>query len=140
MIILSLNVRGLGGRPKTLGLRSLINSLHPDIILFQETMCSALPSLFSFSKLLPSWEFCAISARGLSGGLLSAWNPLHVKCRAFHTYAGILLLTHIRGLPHPIHVLNVYGPYTKRKGFWKDAMECGILNSPSLIFEWIYQP
>ena len=117
MIILSLNVRGLGGRPKSFGLRSLIKALHPDLILLQETMCSDLPALLSFSKILPSWEYCAISARGLSGGLLSAWNPLIVKCRAYHTFAGILLQAHFRGLSNPIHVLNVYGPYEYRIPF-----------------------
>ena len=54
MIILSLNVRGLGGKTKTLSLRSLISSIKPDFILLQETMCSDLPALFAFSKLLPS--------------------------------------------------------------------------------------
>ena len=67
MLILSLNVRGLGGKTKTLSLRSLFSSLKPDFILLQETMCSAHPALFAFSKLLPSWEFCAIDAIGFSG-------------------------------------------------------------------------
>ena len=117
MLILSLNIRGLGGRPKSLGLCSLINSLNPDLILLQETMCSDVPALLSFSKIFPSWEYCAISARGLSGGLLSAWNPLKVKCRAFHTFAGILLHASFRGLPNPIHILNVYGPYKDKVFF-----------------------
>ena len=91
MIILSLNARGLGGKTKTHGLCTLIRSVKPDFILLQETMCSDLPALFAFSKLLPSWEFCAVSAHGLSGGLLSAWNPAKAKCKAFHTCAGILL-------------------------------------------------
>ena len=80
MLMLSLNIRGLGGRPKLLSLRALFNSLKPDFIFLQETMCSDVSALVAFSKLLPSWEFCAISARGLSGGLLYAWNPLKVKC------------------------------------------------------------
>ena len=114
MLILSLNIRGLGGRPKTISLRALINSLKPDFILLQETMCSNIPALLAFSKLLPTSEFCAVSARGLSGGLLSAWNLLKVKCKAFYTCAGILLQATIRGLSTPFHLLNVYGPYKDR--------------------------
>ena len=83
MLILSLNIRGLGGKTKSLNLRALFKTLNPDFILLQETMCSASPALFAFSKLLPSWEFCAISAHGLSGGLLSTWNPTKANCRAF---------------------------------------------------------
>ena len=110
MLILSLNVRGLGGKTKAFSLRSLFSSLNPDFILLQETMCSALPALFAFSKILPSWEFCATNAHGLSGGLLSAWNPKKVNCRAFQTCAGLLLEASIRGTNLPLHILNVYGP------------------------------
>ena len=72
MMILSLNIRGLGGKTKTHNLRTLLKTLNLDIILLQETMCNLSPTLFAFSKILPSWEFCAISASGLSGGLLIA--------------------------------------------------------------------
>ena len=133
MLILSLNVRGLGGKTKSLSLRSLFSSLKPDFILLQETMCSAPPALFAFSKILPSWEFCAISAHGLSGGLLSAWNPQKARCRAFHTCAGLLLEASIRGSPVPLHILNVYGPYRDRVCFWDKALRGGLLNLPGLI-------
>ena len=72
MKLVSLNVRGLGGKAKIHNLRALFQSLSPDMILLQETMCSSSPALLAFSKLLPSWEFCAIGASGLSGGLLTA--------------------------------------------------------------------
>ena len=114
-------------------LRALFNSLNPDLVLLQETMCSDMPALFAFSKILPTWEYCAISARGLSGGLLSAWNPLKDKCRAFHTFAGILLHASFRGLPNPIHILNVYGPYKDKVFFWDKALHSGLLNLPNLV-------
>ena len=91
MNILSLNVRGLIGKTKIFSFRALFQSLGPDMILLQETMCSSSHALLAFSKLLPSWEFCAISATGLLGGLLTAWNPHRVKCRAFQTCAGLLV-------------------------------------------------
>ena len=133
MLILSLNVRGLGGKTKSLSLRSLFSSLKPDFILLQETMCSAPPALFAFSKILPSWEYCAISARGISGGLLSASNPSNTNCRAFQTYAGILLQASIRGMSFPIHILNVYGPYRDRECFWNNVHRGGFLNLPYLV-------
>ena len=133
MIILSLNVHGLGGKTKTHSLRTLIRSVKPDFILLQETMCSDLPALFAFSKLLPSWEFCAVSAHGLSGGLLSAWNPAKAKCKAFHTCAGILLQASIRGLSDPLHILNEYGPYRDRVLFWDKALIGGLLHLPSFM-------
>ena len=83
MIILSLNIRGRGGKIKTLNLYALLKTLNPDIILLQETMCSSSLALFAFSKILPSWEFCAISASGLSGGLFSTWNPSKENYRAY---------------------------------------------------------
>ena len=96
-------------------------------------MYSASPALFTFLKLLPSWEFYAISAPGISGGLLSAWNPLKENCRAFQTCVGILLQASIRVLPDPLHILNVYGPYREREFFWNKALRGGLLNLPSLV-------
>ena len=117
MNILSLNVRGLGGKAKHYSLRSLFCSIAPDMVLLQETMCSSFPTLHAFSKILPNWEFCAIDASGLSGGLLTAWNPMMVRCRAFKTVAGILVKASFRGMGSPIFVLNYYGPYRNREIF-----------------------
>ena len=110
MRILSLNVRGLGGLAKQKSLQHLLLALSPDVVLFQETMTSPYPALFAFSKLCPSWEFCALSSNGLSGGILSGWNPKLIKCKAFHTAAGILLNASIRGSSLNLSILNCYGP------------------------------
>ena len=72
MKIISLNVRGLGGKAKLHRLRTFFHPLGPDMVLLQETMCSTFPALYAFSKLFPKWEFCATDAIGLSGGLLTA--------------------------------------------------------------------
>ena len=133
MMILSLNIRGLGGKTKSLNLRALLKTLNLDIILLQETMCSASPALFAFSKILPSWEFYAISASGLSGGLLSAWNPLKANYRAYQTCAGLLVQASIRGNPSPISILNVYGPYRDHELFWEKALRGGILIISNLV-------
>ena len=119
MKLLSFNVRGLGGKTKNHNLCALFKSLSPDMILLQETMCSSSPALLAFSKILPSWEFYAISATGLSGGLLTAWNPLKVNCRAFQTCPGLLVQASVRWMPVPISILNVYGPYKDHELFWE---------------------
>ena len=135
MKILSLNVRGLGGKTKNFSLRALFQSLGPDMILLQETMCSSSPALLAFSKLLPSWELCAISASSLSGGILTALNPQRVKCCAFETCVGLLVQASFRGMSSSVAILNVYGPYIDRELFWEKALRGGILNIPNLVLE-----
>ena len=133
MKILSLNVRGLGGKTKQSILHSLFLSIHPDMILLQETMCSTYPALLAFSMLLPNWEYCAISASGLLGGLLTAWNPHRVRCRAFETIAGILVKAKFRGMNDPLVILNCYGPYRNRDILWEKVHRGGVLSTPNLI-------
>ena len=133
MHILSLNVRGLGSLAKQKSLQHLLFSLSPDVVLFQETMTSPYPALYAFSKLCPGWEFCALSSNGLSGGILFGWNPKIIKCKAFHTVAGILLKASIRGTSLHLSILNCYGPYLNRDTFWNAAALGGLLSQPNLI-------
>ena len=91
MKILTLNVRGLGVMAKHNSLRNLFGTLDPDLIFLQETMTGSYPAILSFSKLRPGWEYCALGASGLSGGLLAAWNPRCFRVKAFKTVIGILL-------------------------------------------------
>ena len=106
MRILSLNIRGLGSLAKQKSLRHLLSSLSPDVVILQETMTSPYPALYAFSKLCPGWEFCALSSNGLSGGILSGWNLKIIKCKAFHTAAGIMLNASIRGSSLNLYILN----------------------------------
>ena len=133
MRILSLNVRGLGGLAKQKSIRHLFSSLLPDVVLLQETMTSTFPALLAFSKLCPGWEFCAISSFGLLGGILSGWNLKLIKCKSFHTVAGILLKALIRGSTFPLSILNCYGPYLHREAFWNSVARGGLLSLPNLI-------
>ena len=133
MCFLTLNVRGLGGLAKQKSLHLLIATLSPDVVLLQETMTSIYPALFAFSKLCPGWELCAIEAKGLSGGILSSWNPKLLNCKSFHTLAAILLKASIRGSPLELSILNCYGPYIHRDSFWNTAASSGLLSLPNLI-------
>ena len=104
MRILSLNVRGLGSLAKQKILRYLLSSLSLNVVLLQETMTSPYPALYAFYKLCTGWEFCALSSNGLSGGILSGWNPKIIKCKSFHTVSGILLKASVMGIfPKPLN-------------------------------------
>ena len=117
MRILTLNVHGLGGLAKQKILRHLLASLSPNVVLFEETMTSSYPALFSFSKLCSGWEFYALNSSGLSGAILSGWNLKLLKCKSYHTVAGILLKASIRGSSFELSILNYYGPYLNRDSF-----------------------
>ena len=133
MKILSLNVRGLGGSAKHKSLQNLFASLAPDLIFLQETMTCSHPTILSFSKLCPGWEYCDLSSSSLSGGLIVAWNPRCFRVKAFKTVAGILLKAHVRGSSMVISLLNCYGPYNNREKFWDSVVKGGLLNQPNLV-------
>ena len=82
---------------------------------------------------MPNWEFCAMGALGLSGGLLTTWNLLIVRCQAFETVVGILVKEKLCGSHSPLSILNCYGPYCNREIFWENAMIGGLLSIPNMI-------
>ena len=128
-----MNIRGFGGVAKQKSLGLLLSVLRPDLILFQETMCSHAYALYLFSKLKPSWEFCASDACGLSGGLLAGWDPHLVRCKAFSSLAGIVLKASFKGMTEPFTVINCYGPYVHRTSYWNRLVSSGLLGLPNLI-------
>jgi hypothetical protein len=105
MIILSMNLRGFGGAPKMLSIKKVIQSTSPDIILFQETMVDSYKSKDFFLKCCPLWDCVAIDATGLSGGLISGWNPLSVDLQYFHTSVGILMEECLKGVSSTVKLL-----------------------------------
>ena len=72
MKIVSMNICGFGGPTKQKSLKDLFTSLNPDIILLQETMCDHVSALCLFAFMKTGWEFCAIDALGIYGGILLA--------------------------------------------------------------------
>ena len=68
MIILSMNIRGVGGAPKFLALRRMCEIVRPDILLIQETMVSSDKAIDVFSKGVGNWYMSAVDASGLRGG------------------------------------------------------------------------
>jgi exonuclease III len=133
MIVVSLNVRGVGGAPKFLALKWFIALVKPDILFIQETMVSELKAREIFAKLLPTWKFCGVDSLGLSGGLLSAWNPRRDDFSSFLTPAGILLDGLVKDLNKRMKLINCYDPYGNKQEFWDKIKRDGILKEHNLI-------
>ena len=96
-------------------------------------MNSTYPALPAFTKLRPGWEFYGTSSSGLSGGMLSRWNPLIIKWKSFHTFAGILLKARFTSSSTSLSILNCYGPYLYHESFWNLVARGGLLSLPNLI-------
>ena len=114
MILKTLNVRGLGGLPKRRALREYIFSHSVQVLFLQETMVTAAVACENFLKIFPDWVVTATDSNGLSGGLLSAWDPRFARFKSFCTAGGILLEGLFKGFDGVLNLLNVYGPYRNR--------------------------
>jgi hypothetical protein len=75
MILLSLNVRGVGGPLKTASLRRLLTKTLPDIIFLQEKPVAEEKARLFMYSLRPEWLICVVSSVGNSGGLMVTWDP-----------------------------------------------------------------
>jgi hypothetical protein len=115
MIVLLLNVRGVGGAPKTLALKILFDMVKLDLVMIEETMVVGVKVREVFSNFFPTWNFCAVDSKGLSGGLLSSWNPKNANLNTFLTPAGNLLEGFVKQINLNLKLLNCYGSYAERK-------------------------
>lgn len=65
----------LGYHSKLLSLKQLFKSIHPFIILIQETMAYSHKIFSYFSKILLDWNMVVVDSTGHSGGLAALWDP-----------------------------------------------------------------
>jgi len=110
MIVLLLNVRRVGGAPKI-----LFDMVKLDLVMIEETMVVGIKVREVFSNFFPTWHFCAMDSKVLSGGLLSSWNPKNVNLNTFLTLAGNLLEGFVKQINLNLKLLNCYGSYAERK-------------------------
>jgi len=75
MILISLNIRGVGGTLKLPTIHRLFSNIKPNIIFFQETLVSKEKARKFTYSIYPNWMITVVSSIGTSGGLLVAWNP-----------------------------------------------------------------
>jgi hypothetical protein len=133
MILLSFNVRGVGGPLKQASMRRLLEQTQPSIIFLQETLVDAAVARDFLHQFRPSWMSCAASSVGNSGGLLASWDPNLFDLSPMLSPGGILLSGFCFELNRSINLLNVYGPCIDRKAFWQRLDDLGLLAAKNLI-------
>jgi hypothetical protein len=70
---------------------------------------------------------------GTSGGLLAAWDPNLYDLVHFLTIGGIMLTCRSLLNNWELALLNIYGPCSEWKPFWKSMEDNGILSVKNLI-------
>jgi hypothetical protein len=133
MILLSLNIRGVGGPLKLASMRRLLEKTHPSIIFLQETLVDAFAARDFMYHLRLNWMTCATSSIGNLGGLLASWDPTLFYLFPVLSPGGILLMGTCFELRTNLTLLNVYGPCVDRRTFWERLDRLGLLAVKSLI-------
>lgn len=64
MILLSLNIRGVGGNPKYLALKICLEIVNLNIIFIQATVVPGFKARELSTKLLKDWKICSGAVRG----------------------------------------------------------------------------
>lgn len=133
MIILPMNVRGLGGVPKRKSLQRMLKKWKPNLILFQETMMSGKYAYDLLSYFLHGWNFVSIDGQGHLGGLISGWNDLiFIEASTCFT-SRILIQGKSKVDQNCFKLLNLYGPYINRREFWDDLRHNDFWSDENLI-------
>lgn len=111
MIILSLNMRGIGGTLKQQALKRMFFVYKPDVVMIQESMRSRSKAIEIFSSISKGWKSCSIDAEGLSKGLVTGWNA------NFDALSTLILEDKVEELRKVFKLVNLYGPYGGRKPY-----------------------
>jgi hypothetical protein len=133
MVLLSLNIRGLGGPLKASTFRRLLSHISPDIIFLQETLVDGQKTRFFLNMFCPDWITCSVNSLGTSGGLAAAWDSNKFDLVPFLRRRGILLTGFCRWNNLQRNLLNTYGPCLHRKLFWDTVESSGLLDFQNLI-------
>jgi hypothetical protein len=92
MIILTLNIRGVGGTLKNASLRRLLDRTNPDIIFLQQTLVYEKKVMFFMNSFRPRWLACTVNSVGKFGGLLVTWDPENFVLDPYISCGGLLLI------------------------------------------------
>jgi endonuclease/exonuclease/phosphatase family metal-dependent hydrolase len=133
MILLTLNIRGVGGSLKTASFRRLLSRTSPNIIFLQETMVNGQKSRSFLNQFHPNWLTSSQDSIGTSGGLAVSWDPSIFYLIPHLCSGGILLTGTCLWNNQHISLLNTYGPCTERKLFWDKVANRGLLDLANLI-------
>jgi exonuclease III len=83
MILLSLNIRGVGGTLKAASFQRLLDHVRPEIIFLQETLVHEQKARDFVNMFCPSWVSCVVNSLGTSGGLLVSWVLIFLVLNLF---------------------------------------------------------
>jgi len=133
MILLSLNVIGMGGPLKSSSLKRLLEKTHPSVIFFQETLVKAGKARNFMFTLRPDWMMCTVISVENYGGLLTSWDPTCFEFSPVLSIGGILLSGSFLSTKRKMTLLNVYAPYKDQKNFWERVDWAGLLTLDKLI-------
>jgi len=133
MIILSLNIQGVGGTLKQASMHTVCRKVKPNVILLQETLVDEVKDQHFMVKFVPNWYICAVKSVGNSGGLLAAWDPVKFLLVLSLCSGGIILKGFSLENKMEICFLNVYGPCVERNIFWDRVALGGLLDTKNLI-------
>ncbi|CAL0333597.1 unnamed protein product [Lupinus luteus] len=125
MIIISINIRGLGGRLKKKEIRDLVRVYKPDFICIQETKMDCVNSKLCHSL----WggeeiDWAFVPAEGASGGILSIWNKKNFVSEEIR-HGNNFVTVRGKWSSHSIfsNIMNVYCPcdLARKRLFWDEA-------------------
>lgn len=134
MKIMSFNCRGLTSPIKKTSLRRLIEIHQPDVVLLQETLGSSEDVVRILEAMLPGWKFVGLDARGRSGGVASGWNLKRCWCNfSWGIASGLGLEVWEAQVGRMITILNIYGPYLNRVGFWDSLLSMDLFSGQDVI-------
>jgi len=133
MIILSLNIRDLGGSPTHLTLKQLFQTVSPEVLFLQETKVVGSWAQEILSRWLKDWSFVTSDSNGLVGGLLTVWSPKSylsdVTC--LPSYINTTLKDSMTGVDYTL--INTCGPFVEKNNFWEPFFAKEVINSQNLI-------
>jgi hypothetical protein len=133
MILLSLNIRGVGGTLKLASMCRFLHKVKPYVIFLQETIVEEEKARHFMLKFVPSWCSCVVGSVGNSCGLLVTWHPNKFVPEPSICNGGIMLTNTSLENNKNICLLSVYGPCNKRNTFWDRVDMGGLLASKNLI-------
>ena len=133
MILLSLNIRGIGGTLKAASVRRLLDRTRPDIVFFQETLSDEKKARDFLLQLRPSWAATTVNSLGTLGGLLVAWDPIFFDLKPFLTVGGILLIGSCVSSKKKVAFLNIYGPCKEQQHFWSTFAKSRLHTIPNIL-------
>jgi hypothetical protein len=96
-------------------------------------MCSGLRAEDIFNPWVKGWHFFSSDVDGLSGGLLTTFNPKIKVLKSDFLPSCIVVQVLESWLNSTFKICNVYGPYVNKHPFWEHLSTSNILNDGDLI-------